>query len=169
MRLTLKVLTLSTHSSFELMKSADNKKFIDIDEVFRSKNPGLYKILPGFILSYLKKITHQEEINSFIDRHGEKTEFEFVSAIIDEFGAIIKPDGIDNVPVSGGFVMAANHPLGGLDAMTLVHVLSKNRRDIRFVVNDILLQLKNLSGIFVGVNKHGRNIADVFTPRVREY
>jgi putative hemolysin len=144
------------------MQATDNKKFIDIDEIFKSKNPGLYRLLPGFVISYLKRVVHQEEINSFIDRHGHKKEFEFVDAVIDEFGATIGISGLENIPEKGGCIFASNHPLGGLDAMALVQVISKVRKDIRFIVNDILLQLKNLSGIFVGVNKHGKNSQDVF-------
>jgi len=145
------------------MQSIDNKRFIDIDEIFRSKNPGLYKILPRFVINYLKRVVHQDEINDFINRHGHKTEFDFVAAIVEEFGALIEVSGLENIPVSGGFIMASNHPLGGLDAMSLVQAVSVKRRDIRFVVNDILLQLKNLKGIFIGVNKHGKNSQDVFT------
>lgn len=46
--------------------------------------------------------------------------------------------------------------------MTLVHIVGKTRKDIRFIVNDILLQLKNLKGIFIGVNKHGKNTPDIY-------
>ncbi len=144
------------------MQAAENKKFIDIDAIFKSKNPRLYRFLPGLLFSYLKRVTHQDEINSFIDRHGHKQEFEFVDAIVEEFGAKIGVEGIEHIPKTGGCVFASNHPLGGLDAMALVHVISRVRKDIRFVVNDILLQLKNLSGIFIGVNKHGKNSPDIY-------
>lgn len=143
------------------MQSAVNKKFIDIDEVFQSKNPGLYRLLPGFILKYLKKIVHQEEINSFINRHGHRQELDFVNAIVDEFGARVVVQGAENIPLSGGCIFASNHPLGGLDAMALVQMIGRKRTDIKFIVNDILLQLTNLKGIFIGVNKHGKNSAEV--------
>lgn len=143
------------------MQSSVNKKFIDIDEIFQSKNPGLYRILPGFILKYLKKVVHQEEINSFIDRHGHRQELDFVDAIVDEFGANVVVEGVENIPVSGGCVFASNHPLGGLDAMSMVQMIGRKRTDIKFIVNDILLQLKNLKGIFIGVNKHGKNSTEV--------
>lgn len=144
------------------MQSIDNKKFIDIDEVFRSKNPGLYRLLPGFVLSYLKKIVHQDDINKFIKAHNDKTEFDFVNEIIIEFGANVVATGVEHIPETGGFIIAANHPLGGLDALALVQQTAVKRKDIQFVVNDILLQLKNLKGIFVGVNKHGKNSPEVF-------
>lgn len=145
------------------MQAVENKKFIDVDEAFLSKNPGLYRMLPGFIISYLKKVVHQDEINSFIDRHGNKHAFEFVDEVVTEFGAKIGIIGIENIPKTGGCIFASNHPLGGLDAMALIQAIGKVRKDIQFIVNDILLQLKNLSGIFTGVNKHGKNSAEVLS------
>jgi putative hemolysin len=44
----------------------------------------------------------------------------------------------------------------------LVQIVGRTRKDIRFIVNDILLQLKNLKGIFIGVNKHGKNTPDIY-------
>ena len=40
---------------------ADNQglKPIYIEQLFRSKNPGVAKMIPGFIYSYLKKVIHQ--------------------------------------------------------------------------------------------------------------
>ncbi len=161
-RTSIKSVTLLQLPSEVTMQVAENKKFIDVDEIFRNKNPQLYRLLPGFFLRYLKRVVHQEEINSFIDRHGHRQELDFVDAIIDEFGAAIAVKGLENIPKTGGCVFASNHPLGGLDAMALVQVIGTVRKDIKFVVNDILLQLKNLSGIFIGVNKHGKNTPDVY-------
>ncbi|MBK7389304.1 MAG: 1-acyl-sn-glycerol-3-phosphate acyltransferase [Bacteroidetes bacterium] len=144
------------------MQSAENKKFIDIDAIFKAKNPGLYRILPRFIFSYLKRVAHQDDINDFIRRHGHRQEFDFVDAIVDEFGANIEVAGTENIPKTGGCIFAANHPLGALDAMALVQIVGRTRKDIRFIVNDILLQLKNLKGIFIGVNKHGKNTPDIY-------
>ena len=47
---------------------ADNQglKPIYIEQLFRSKNPGVAKMIPGFIYSYLKKVIHQDDINDFI-------------------------------------------------------------------------------------------------------
>jgi putative hemolysin len=134
-----------------------SKKFIDIDEVFKSKNPKLYKVFPKFIVSYIKRIVHQNQMNDFIDRNGHLQGIEFVNAIITEFGIKVKVNGIENLPASGGCILAGNHPLGGLDAIALMQQVAKKRTDFRFIVNDILLQIKNLERLFIGVNKHGKN------------
>ena len=44
----------------------EKEKFIDVEKIIQSKNPKLYKWLPGFIISYLKKILHQNQINQFL-------------------------------------------------------------------------------------------------------
>lgn len=107
-----KSLTLLQNASKSKMQPADNKKFIDVDSIFKSKNPGLYRFLPRFFISYLKRITHQDEINEFIKLNGHKTEFDFVDAVIDEFGVKIGVEGMENIPVTGGCIFASNHPLG---------------------------------------------------------
>ncbi|HOZ90905.1 MAG TPA: 1-acyl-sn-glycerol-3-phosphate acyltransferase [Bacteroidia bacterium] len=141
------------------------KKFIDVSEVIRSKNPQLYRLLPGFIINYIKRIVHETEVNAFIDEHGHKTSFEFVDAIIENFGVKVEVYGQENIIKTGRCIYASNHPIGGLDAMALLQVLGHYRRDMKFIVNDILLQLNNLKDLFIGVNKHGKNssqsIADI--------
>jgi putative hemolysin len=140
---------------------SEKKKFIDIEGIIKEKNPNLLRILPGFLLRYVKRILHQNELNAFIDKYGHLTSFDFVQAVIDEFGASVDVTGLENLPASGGCIVASNHPLGGLDAIALINAIGKKRRDIKFVVNDVLLQLKNLEDLFIGVNKHGKNTAQI--------
>ena len=135
-------------------------KKIDIDGVFKSKNPGLYKVLPGFIFSFIKRIVHQEEMNIFLERNAQKYDFEFVKAVIDEFGIKEEVIGLENIPPSGGPVIAANHPLGALDFMTMMNAIGTTRKDVKALVNDILLNLDNLKNLFAGVNKIGKTSAE---------
>jgi len=135
-------------------------KKIDIDGVFKSKNPGLYKILPSFIISYVKRIVHQNEINDFMERNANKYDFEFVKAIIDEFEIDEKIIGLENIPPTGGSVIASNHPLGALDFMVMMNAIGTKRKDVKALVNDILLNLHHLKNLFSGVNKVGKTSAE---------
>lgn len=121
----------------------------------------MYRFIPGALIRYLKRIVHQEEINQTLidlqDLHG----LDFIEAVlIDRFGLDIQATHLDNVPETGRYIVASNHPLGGLDGMALMHVIGKKRTDIKFLANDILLELRNLRDLFVPVNKHGRNKAE---------
>jgi putative hemolysin len=133
-----------------------HNKFIDLEQLFRSKNPGLLKIMPRFALRYLKKIIHEEDVNAFMHANKETDAFTFSENVIKKFNIRVVGKGLENIPREGGYVFCCNHPLGGLDAMALVTLMKPVRRDIRFVVNDLLLHLSNLRDIFTGVNKHGK-------------
>lgn len=130
---------------------------IDVEALIKSKNPKLLKWLPRFLISYLKRIIHQEEVNDFNKRNFGKKNQEFCAAIVEEFDLKISLNNIENIPKTGAATIVMNHPLGGMDAIAFVHQLANYRTDIKFIVNDLLLNLDGLKEMFVGVNKHGAN------------
>jgi len=134
---------------------------IDIERVIAAKNPALLKALPGFILNYLKRIIHQKELNIAINANRDKQGLDFVDAVLQEFGAKISAEGLANIPGQGRFLIASNHPLGGLDGVALMGVVGKVRKDIVFPVNDLLMNVPNVSDLFIPVNKHGSNAGNV--------
>ncbi|MCB0478233.1 MAG: 1-acyl-sn-glycerol-3-phosphate acyltransferase [Crocinitomicaceae bacterium] len=143
-----------------MSKKEDNDKFIDIDKVLKDKNPKLHKWSPPFFVNYLKKITHQERVNNILLETAYLDGFEFCRDILKRFNISLEIHGLENVPTSGKCVLASNHPLGGFDALALVQALEPKRKDLKFVVNDILLGIKPLKDLFVGINKHGKTAKD---------
>jgi len=139
----------------EMVEKDIADKFIDVDKVIVNKNPKLYKWLPGFVLRYIKRIVHQDEANRILVKRGHLHGLDFVDALIEEFGVHVSVTGTEHIPLDRSVIFAANHPLGGLDGIALMHVLGKYRKDIQFLVNDILLHIKNLENLFVPINKHG--------------
>ncbi|MCC6690359.1 MAG: 1-acyl-sn-glycerol-3-phosphate acyltransferase [Bacteroidia bacterium] len=133
---------------------------VDIEKIIGEKNPGLLKLLPRFILNYIKKIIHQDEVNIFLQKHVNDYGLDFAKAVVNEFEVNITSEGLQHIPKSGGCVIAANHPLGGLDALPLMIEMSKVRSDMKFLVNDILMVLENLGSLFVPINKHGKNATE---------
>lgn len=142
-------------------KKEENKKFIDIDQVLKDKNPKLHKWSPRFFVNYLKRITHQERVNNILLETAYLDGFEFCRDILKRFNITLEVEGLENVPEKGRCVMACNHPLGGFDALALVEALEPKRKDLKFVVNDILLGIKPLKDLFVGINKHGKTAKEV--------
>lgn len=134
-----------------------DKKLIDIDQLIDSKNPNLRKWMPGFVLRYFKRILHEDDVNTFLDKHGDKYGAEFCDAAVEDLDITYDVFGIDHIPKEGGCIFAVNHPLGGMDAIVIVSAIQSVRTDIKFIVNDVLLNIENLKGMFVGVNKLGKN------------
>lgn len=133
------------------------EKFIDIKKLIASKSPKLAKWLPGFIIRYLKRILHEDEINDFLVKHKDDKNEVFCDHVMEYFNIEVVVDGIEKIPTSGKVILAMNHPLGGMDAIALVSALKNRRSDLKYIVNDLLMNLDNLSDLFVGVNKHGKN------------
>jgi len=133
----------------------DKDKYIIIREVIRKKNPKLLQWMPRFLLRYIERVVHEEDINQVMAAIGHLHGIAFVDALIAQLGVVVELQGEENIPLNGGAIFASNHPLGGLDGIAFMHALGKYRTDIKFLVNDILLNIKNLEPLFVGVNKHG--------------
>ena len=133
---------------------------IDIENIIAKKNPKLLKRLPRFVIKYLLRIIHQEEINKFLRKSANDFDLDFVNATIKYMQVNTEIHGIENIPDSGRFVFAANHPLGGLESLVFMREVARKFPNIKFPVNDILMALKNLNGIFVPLNKHGMQSRD---------
>ena len=130
-----------------------SKKFIDVSQVIGTKAPTLKKWMPKFMMIWLKKKLHEDEINQLMYELKDEYGLNFNSKGLEKFGAKIETLNQQLIPTTGGIIVAANHPLGGLDGMALIKAVGEIRKDVRFVVNDVLDNLKNYGDVFVGVNK----------------
>lgn len=140
------------------------KKVIDIKSVLRQKAPALSKKLPSFVVNYLTRLVHQDELNYILTHYKDKDGVEFMEALIDYFQLTLDTHGLENIPQpeeGRRLIFASNHPLGGLDGICLSALLGKHYNgDIRYPVNDLLLFIPNLRSIFVPINKHGSQSKD---------
>jgi len=132
-----------------------NPKFIDIEKILKEKAYKLYKWLPRFAVNWLKKKLHEDDINEAMEELKDEEGLEFNRKGLIKLGAKVESLNAELVPKTGSVIIAANHPLGGLDGMSLIKAVGDIRPDVRFFVNDILKNLKNYGEIFVAVNKVG--------------
>lgn len=130
---------------------------LDIDAVLRSKAKKHYHKIPKFFVRYLKRTIRQDELNAIIERNNDKQGVDFMKALVEkEFNLKLEICGEENIPKSGKFVFVSNHPLGGLDGICLSAYLGERfAGKIKYLVNDVLLHIKNLESIFVPINKYG--------------
>lgn len=138
-----------------------DKAFIDVENLIGSRSPKTLKRLPRFVVRYLKYILHQNEINEFLEDHKHLHNDDWCQAVVDYMGITINVQHLERIPKNGKIVITMNHPLGGMDAMILVSALRNHRKDLKFIVNDLLLNLEQMKGMFVGVNKIGKNKSSV--------
>ncbi len=137
------------------------QQYLDIKKVIGDKSPFLAKVLPNFVISYLKRIIHEDKLNSYLKNHQDLMGIEFIDAILSDMNTKLDIVGLENIPLNDRCVVASNHPLGGLDGMALMLAVSKARMDILFPVNDILMNIKNLEPLFTPINKHGGKASNI--------
>lgn len=137
----------------------EQEKFIDVEKVLKQKAYKLYKWLPRFIINWLKKKLHEDDINTAMLSLKDAKGLDFNAKGLDMLGSKLETTNAHFVPKTGNIIIAANHPLGGLDGMSLIRAVGEIRPDVRFFVNDILKNLKNYGEIFVPVNKVGASSA----------
>ena len=133
---------------------------IDVKEVFRKKNPAVSKMIPGFVYGYLKRVIHQKELNEILPKISHLNGLDFVRAGLNELGLNVTAYGKEDIPGEGHFIFVANHPLGGPDGLVFAKEVGDIFPNVRFIVNDILLNLPNFEPLFVPVNKHGRQSSE---------
>jgi putative hemolysin len=138
-----------------VIMNSEEYKPINIRDIIASKSPGVARILPGFVYRYIHRIMHIDYVNEFLEKFGHLEGIDFVDAVVKDFEVKRQIIGLENLPQEGKFIFASNHPLGGFDGMILMKTVSEKLGPLKFLSNDVLMNIKNLSSLFVPVNKHG--------------
>lgn len=129
---------------------------IDIEQVLREKSPSLSRKIPGFLIKYLVRTIHQEELNYILETFHQYEGVEFMNKLVEYFHLDLELVNPEYMPEEGRYIFVSNHPLGGLDGICLSAVLGNRYNGrIRYLVNDLLLYINNLKTIFVPINKYG--------------
>lgn len=131
---------------------------INLHNILRSRIKGWKgRMIPGFMITGLEKLVHQDELNAALDATYPSTGSEFCERIYDFFNVTLEVERRENIPEHGRFIFASNHPLGGLDGMGLIKVLGAKYGDenIQFLVNDMLMNVIPLRTVFLPINKYG--------------
>jgi len=132
------------------------EKAIDIEKAIRSGNNNLLRSLPGFIIRFLKKIIHEDEINAIINRSRHLDGIPFLMDVLDNMNVKVEIRGGENVPSSGRFIFAANHPVGGVDAMAIFSAIYKYYPSVVSPANLLLNNIPNLRPLVFGVDVFGK-------------
>lgn len=134
--------------------SASGPLQIDLQKIVTERVPGR---VPRCLVSLMEKLIRQRELNGILARTYPARGVEFASAALRDLDISVETRGLENIPEQGRFIFASNHPLGGLDGITLISVLGSRYGDdgIRFPVNDLLMNVEPLRGIFIPINKFG--------------
>ena len=132
---------------------------VDIQKEIEKKFPNMNKkenFLKKSLFKIAKKIVHEDSINQFLTQNSHLKGFEFVDAVLDyfDFDYAVSSNDLQNIPTSGKVVIIANHPLGGLDALCLLRLISQVRKDVKIVANDFLAGFEALNSLIITIDNY---------------
>ncbi|MCJ8303512.1 lysophospholipid acyltransferase family protein [Shewanella sp.] len=101
----------------------------------------------------LRYLLNEKECNDIAAEYAYLKGVDFVEQILTNFNFnySVPSSEIENIPCEGRVVIYANHPIGSLDALALIKLISKVRPDIKVVANELLMALEPLHSILLPV------------------
>lgn len=133
---------------------------VDINKILRDKAGDKARYVPGFVVNWLKKIIHQDEINQFFVQEGDKQGVPWLDDALKFLDMTLHVEGRENLPAPDDgkhYTFVSNHPLGGIDGVAIGQVLGHQYNGrIKYIVNDLLMNIHGLAPFFIGVNKFGK-------------
>ena len=128
---------------------------LNIETVINERFPELTQKKTGrLVLKLIKSLTHEEDINSFIETHQHLKGFAFLNEVLNYFNFHYKVNSqaLSRIPAQGKVIMVANHPIGSLDGLALLKMVRSVRPDVRIVASDLLNNIAPLQSLFLGVD-----------------
>jgi putative hemolysin len=136
---------------------SDTSKVIDIEKVIRESKSKFVSSLPMFIIRFIQRVVHQDEMNECINTNSNKTGVPFVNDVLAYWNVKVVVNGGENVPSSGRFIFVANHPVGAMDALSFLSTIYRFFPNVISPSNQLLTYIPNLRPVMLGVNVFGIN------------
>ena len=152
---------LFLHLGYYLLKkmATVTEKTIDIDRVLKEKMGAKAKYVPNFLVRWLIRIAHQDDVNAFLWDNRDKVGVEWLEACVKYLDLKLEVEGKENLPASDDkklYTFVSNHPLGGADGVALGSIIGRHYNGrFRYLVNDLLMNLPGLAPVCIPINKTG--------------
>lgn len=127
-----------------------------VDEVLLKHYPSVANkpLLSKSLTFLLRRLLHEREMHEFSDKYPHLRGLDFVEQVLDYFKISYSVRDVEkeHIPSTGRLVIIANHPIGSLDALALIKLVSEVRKDIKVIANQLLMALTPLHPLLLPVN-----------------
>ncbi len=129
---------------------------INIESALESKFPGLTQrpIVGRSIVNFLRFLCHESEFKQFEQNHPHLEGFDFVEQVLEnfDFSYRVMDREREHIPTSGKVILVANHPIGSLDGLALLKLVSEVRRDVKVLATEVLYSIEPLRSLLLPVD-----------------
>lgn len=136
---------------------------INVDNFLLSRFPDLPKH-PFFfkgISRLFKHLFHENEFHAFEKKFPHLRGMDFVDQALRYFDFSYSTFNTERerIPKTGRVVIISNHPIGSLDGLALLNLVSEIRKDVKVVANDVLSAIEPLRSLLLAVDNMGGKTA----------
>ena len=136
------------------------EKTVDVESILKAKMGSKAKWVPSPVVSWLKHILHQDEVNRYLWESRHLTGTEWLEECVRYLDMTLELEGEENLPNKDDgklYTFVSNHPLGGADGVALGSIIGRHYDSrFRYLVNDILMNLPGLAPLCIPINKTGK-------------
>ena len=123
----------------------------EISQVIGLQKLGFLGSSVGWIILRILRIS---AINKIYDNNKNKSDLDFLNGILDDckIKFEIPEEDLKRIPKEGPFITISNHPLGGIDGVLLLKLVTEKRADYKIVANFLLHRVAPLKSYIMPVN-----------------
>lgn len=115
------------------------------------------------LLAVLRLLFHESRFRQFGEQYPHLDGIDFVDKALEyfDFSYTVRSDERERIPATGPVVIVANHPIGSLDGLALLRLVSEVRPDVKAVANELLMAIAPLHPLLLPVDAlQGRTARD---------
>lgn len=135
----------------------------DIKSLFIKQHPDFhhnYPRLTNIVAAAARWLWKEKTFQQFAEEHSQHQGIELISKGFEyiDFDVNVSEEDLAKIPPQGSLIIVANHPLGYLDGMGLLKVISRVRArpDVKLVLNGALHNMLGMNELTIPVdNFHG--------------
>lgn len=127
---------------------------VSTDDIYKALGLQKLGVLGKPIAWSLIYITRLNVLNNIYNRGKDLPTDQFLDFLLDDINVDyeIHEEDLNRIPKTGPFIILANHPLGALDGIIMMHAIGKVRPDFKVMGNFLLHQVKPLETMVIPVN-----------------
>ena len=115
------------------------------------------------MMSFLKSVLHEKELKRFNDAFPDDEGLSYIEQALCYFNVDIAENTQHHIPKLGRVILVANHPIGALDALALLSVVTEARSDVKILGNPLLTSMPPLQPFILPYDKNAPQAAQQFS------
>ncbi len=129
------------------------KPILNVAEAVKTSKSSFIRNLPKFAVNRIAKIIREKELNEIHLKYCHLWGMDYVKALLfDEYNVTINYFQEGEIEKNGRYVYASNHPLGAVDALSLLYVIDQIHGRVISPANDLFEYIPNLMPVLMGIN-----------------